>query len=57
MAPERIEELLARERVLAGLPLGPYYPALKNSLLLCVTEIKTRGDMDAFIGMLENACR
>ena len=55
-APERIEELLAREGVLAGLPLGRYFPALKESLLICVTEIKTRGDMDAFVGMLENVC-
>jgi glycine dehydrogenase subunit 1 len=53
--PETIEERLARQRVLAGLPLGPYYPALKDGLLLCVTEIKTRGDMDAFVGLLENA--
>jgi glycine dehydrogenase subunit 1 len=55
--PEKIEERLARERVLAGLPLGTYYPAHKDSLLICVTEIKTRGDMDTFVGMLENVCR
>jgi glycine dehydrogenase subunit 1 len=55
--PDRIEELLAREGVLAGLPLGRYFPALKDSLLICVTEIKTRGDMDAFVGLLENVCR
>jgi glycine dehydrogenase subunit 1 len=57
VSPTVIEERLARERVLAGLPLGQYYPALKNGLLICVTEIKTRGDMDAFVGMLENAAK
>jgi glycine dehydrogenase subunit 1 len=55
--PSTIQERLSRERVLPGLPLGEYYPAHKDAMLMCVTEIKTRGDMDSFIGMLENVCR
>lgn len=57
VSPELIQERLARERVLPGLPLGAFYPAYKDGLLVCVTELKTRGDMDSFIGMLENVCR
>jgi glycine dehydrogenase subunit 1 len=55
--PERIVETLSRERVLAGLPLGQYFPALKDHLLVCATEIKTRADMDAFAGMMAAAAR
>jgi glycine dehydrogenase subunit 1 len=57
ISPDLIQERLSRQRVLPGLPLGQYYPSLKDGLLLCVTEIKTRGDMDQFLGMLENVCR
>jgi glycine dehydrogenase subunit 1 len=38
--------LIARG-ILAGLPLGPYYPALKNHYLLCVTETMSKEDLDA----------
>ncbi|MBN2372286.1 aminomethyl-transferring glycine dehydrogenase subunit GcvPA [bacterium] len=35
--------------IVAGVPLTPYYPELKNHYLLCVTETKSREDMDALI--------
>lgn len=57
VAPERIVEELAKAQVLAGLPLGPYYPALKDCLLVCVTEIRTREDIDLFVRQMEAACR
>jgi glycine dehydrogenase subunit 1 len=57
VAPERIVEELAKQQVLAGLPLGPYYPALRDCLLVCVTEIRTREDIDQFVGQMEAACR
>jgi glycine dehydrogenase subunit 1 len=38
--------LIARG-IVAGLPLGPYYPALKNHYLLCVTETMSKEDLDA----------
>ena len=31
---------------LAGFDLGSEYPKMKNSLLVCVTETKTRDDID-----------
>jgi len=32
-----------------GLPLAPYYPELGRHYLLCVTETKTREDLDALV--------
>ncbi len=40
---------LAQKGVVAGLPLSPYYPELAHHYLLCVTETKTREDMDALV--------
>ena len=42
------ERLLAK-KIVAGLPLASYYPELANHYLLCVTETKSKDDMDAFI--------
>ncbi len=43
---EEIRDALMQEKILAGLPLGPYYPELKNGLLLCATELNTQEEMD-----------
>jgi len=37
---------LVRRGIVAGLPLGRYYPELEDSLLLCVTDVHRRGDID-----------
>jgi len=42
---ETYEQLLER-KIVAGLPLAPHYPELQNHYLLCVTETKTREDLD-----------
>ena len=52
VAPERIVELLSRERVLAGLPLGQYYPEMKDHLLVCVTEKRSPADIDRLAEVL-----
>jgi glycine dehydrogenase subunit 1 len=38
---------LIEKKILAGLPLGPYYPELAGHNLLCVTETAGRKAMDA----------
>jgi glycine dehydrogenase subunit 1 len=43
---------LLQEKIVAGLPLASTYPELPNHYLLCVTETKTRGDLDALVGRL-----
>jgi glycine dehydrogenase subunit 1 len=45
--PERINTALLDRKIIGGLPLGRFYPELKDSMLLCATEMNKRGDMDA----------
>jgi glycine dehydrogenase subunit 1 len=43
---------LLDEKMVAGLPLSPYYLELTDHYLLCATETKTRKDMDRLIDSL-----
>ncbi|NUL81324.1 MAG: aminomethyl-transferring glycine dehydrogenase subunit GcvPA [Armatimonadetes bacterium] len=52
-----IDPTVARDRlleksVLAGLPLGDYYPELRDCLLVAVTETRTREEIDRFASEL-----
>ncbi|GAB4271578.1 MAG: aminomethyl-transferring glycine dehydrogenase subunit GcvPA [Deferrisomatales bacterium] len=49
LPPGAYQKLLSR-RVVAGLPLEGDYPELANCYLLCVTETKTRQDLDDLVG-------
>jgi glycine dehydrogenase subunit 1 len=40
---------LLRKKIVAGLSLASYYPELANHYLFCVTETKTKEDMDALV--------
>lgn len=40
---------LLEKKILAGIPLEPYYPELKNHRLFCVTETKSKQDMDRLV--------
>ena len=42
-------ERLLEKKIVAGLPLAPYYPELAGKRLLCATEVRTRADMDALV--------
>ena len=46
------ERLLAKDRILAGLPLGELFPDLSSSLLVCATEKRSRDEMDQFCDAL-----
>ncbi|MFQ5451427.1 MAG: aminomethyl-transferring glycine dehydrogenase subunit GcvPA [Nitrospinaceae bacterium] len=48
-----VREILLQEKIIAGLPLGSYYPDLENCLLLCATEMNTQEEMDRLAGKLE----
>ncbi len=50
---DRINKLLWDNKVLGGFELRRLYPQLENSLLFCVTEKRTRGDIDKLITLLE----
>jgi glycine dehydrogenase subunit 1 len=38
---------------MAGLPLGPYYPALQDCLLVAVTESRTKEEIDDYAAKLK----
>jgi glycine dehydrogenase subunit 1 len=43
------------ENMLAGVPLGRFYPDLKTSLLIGFTEKRTRAEIDALVSLIEKA--
>jgi glycine dehydrogenase subunit 1 len=55
-AAEARWERLAREAgVVAGFPLGRWYPELPDAFLLCVTETHSMEDVDRLVGALAGA--
>ena len=44
--PEQINSELLEKKIVGGLPLGRFYPELKDAMLLCATETSRRQDMD-----------
>ena len=44
--PENINRALEQKKIIGGLPLGRFYPELKNTMLLCATEMSRREQMD-----------
>ena len=50
-----VRDQLLGDGILAGLPLGSYYSEMENSLLVAVTEKRTRPDLDRFVASLKNA--
>jgi glycine cleavage system pyridoxal-binding protein P len=46
---------LAKEKILAGLPLKSFDRALKDCLLVAVTEKRTRQEIDAYVQALSRA--
>jgi glycine dehydrogenase subunit 1 len=51
--PREVQTKLLEQGVLAGLPLGFYYPELANCLLVAVTETRTKGQIDDFANKLK----
>ena len=46
---EKTYARLLEKKIVAGLPLIKYYADLPNYYLLCVTETKSKEDMDTFV--------
>jgi glycine dehydrogenase subunit 1 len=46
---ERTYSRLLEKKIVAGVALEAYYPELKNHYLLCVTETKSKEDMDLLV--------
>ncbi|MPM83262.1 putative glycine dehydrogenase (decarboxylating) subunit 1 [bioreactor metagenome] len=41
-----VNQALLADKIIGGLDLGSYYPELSNCMLVCVTEKRTRADID-----------
>lgn len=50
--PKEINEALLKEKILGGLDLERYYPDLKNHMLLCVTEKRTKSEIDRLLSVM-----
>ncbi|MDP2942883.1 MAG: aminomethyl-transferring glycine dehydrogenase subunit GcvPA [Candidatus Omnitrophota bacterium] len=50
--PDKIISELLKHGIIGGLPLGRFYPDMKNCMLICATETKTKEDMDKFVELL-----
>lgn len=50
--PEITNGLLLESNILGGLDLGKYYPELEGHILLCVTEKRTRQELDLLVERL-----
>ena len=46
---EKTYNSLHKRGFVAGIPISTYYPELSNRYLLCVTETKTRDDLDRLV--------
>jgi glycine dehydrogenase subunit 1 len=46
--PETVQRQLLEKGILCGLPLGSYYPELKNCLLVAVTETRSKEQIDDY---------
>ena len=55
--PEKVLERLRKERIVGGLPLGKFYPELHHHLLITVTEMNTKEEIDGWAEALEGALR
>jgi len=52
-----VDAAVRAKGVLAGLPLEQDYPELRNSALVCVTELRTKGEIDRLAQALKEALR
>ena len=50
-----VRDALLEHNILAGLPLGDYYPGMENDLLVAVTEVRTRAQIDDFAAKLKRS--
>jgi glycine cleavage system P protein (glycine dehydrogenase) subunit 1 len=52
--PKYVNQKLLKEKILGGLELEPFFPELKNHLLLCVTEKRTKFEIDKLVAVIAN---
>lgn len=50
---KEVNRALESRHIIGGLDLERFYPELKNTMLLCVTETKSKSDIDRFVNVLK----
>jgi len=55
--PKKVLGEMKKEKIIGGLPLKRFYTALDRSLLVTVTEMNTKGEIDRWAETLEKALR
>ncbi len=53
MDADKVVDALIKKNILAGYPLGRFYPEMKDHLLIAVTEKRTKEEMDDLVAGLE----
>lgn len=54
---DEINKILLDSKIIGGLALEKYYPELKNHILLCTTEKRTKAEMDNLVKAMTSAER
>jgi glycine dehydrogenase subunit 1 len=54
--PRKTWRRLLDKKIIAGLPLDPYYPELADHVVLCATEAYNRPDLDTLVRALSAEC-
>jgi glycine dehydrogenase subunit 1 len=52
---EELAEKLGAKKIIPGLPLSRYYPGRRNELLVCITEMNSKKDIDTLAGAIREA--
>ncbi|GAB6152406.1 aminomethyl-transferring glycine dehydrogenase subunit GcvPA [Desulfosporosinus burensis] len=50
--PAKVNTMLLKDRIIGGLELARFYPELDRHLLFCVTETKSKADIDRLVARL-----
>ncbi len=53
LEPAKITAELLKEKIVGGLDMNRFFPEFKNHLLFCVTETKSKEDIDRLVASLE----
>jgi len=54
MEPAALNALLLKKGIIGGLDLGRLYPELNGCMLFCITEMRTKGDIDRLTEEVKN---
>jgi glycine dehydrogenase subunit 1 len=53
--PEKVLAEMKKEKIVGGLPLAKFYPELNRHLLVTVTEMNSKEEIDRWAKALEKA--